>query len=214
VDFHCNYQFEYVRDIGDLSRLYLEYKGDHAETFDYYAACKIRDVLSQFSAFEVNQKRELVSQSMESAVKEELASKGAVVTAFQLLKVVLPQAVKAAIDETQAVEESVRKAFFDLSRARINGETKRLTAKIDASLTLVTADAEAESIINQANAEAAAITRQLESEKTAFDALHEKLKASSTMAGWGVDELLAYISADSMLNSGVGEVSVAIDGKV
>jgi len=80
VEFEVNYQFEYSRNIADLSKMYLEYKGGHVRTFDYYAACVIRDVLSGYTAFEAKTDRDVVAIKMMADVKEELSTKGVTVS--------------------------------------------------------------------------------------------------------------------------------------
>ena len=87
VQFKCNYQFLYTRTIDALSKVYLDYKGEHKKRFDFYAGSVIRDTLATYTAFEVITKRPALSADMFAAVKVELALYGVDVTAFQLLNV-------------------------------------------------------------------------------------------------------------------------------
>jgi regulator of protease activity HflC (stomatin/prohibitin superfamily) len=117
-----------------------------------------------------------------------------------------------AIEETIVAEQNVEKARFDLEKAKITGDTERLTAVIDGDLMIVTAEAEATSIANKAAADAAAITVQLASEKAAYKSLFDSI--SGTLTDFTVAELMAYINTDSITGSQAKEIFVNMDQKV
>mmetsp|Transcript_21572 Transcript_21572/g.45008 ORF Transcript_21572/g.45008 Transcript_21572/m.45008 type:complete len:308 (-) Transcript_21572:97-1020(-) len=213
VEFQCNYQFQYDPSIDKLVEIYLNYTGTHEYSFDYYAASVLRDTIAEYSAFEVITKRGKLSSDMENDVKNELAKYGVVVTALQLLQTNLPSRFIAAIEETVITEQNLEKASFSLEKAKINGETKRLTAEIDAGLIKVTAEAEATSALNKAEADAKAIKVQLESEKASYKALYDSIQAKYSGSGteFGIQQLLAYMRTETITNTDAQAVTVAVD---
>ena len=102
---------------------------------------------------------------------------------------------------------------FSLEKAKINGETKRLTAEIDAGLIKVTAEAEATSALNKAEADAKAIKVQLESEKASYKALYDSIQAKYSGSGteFGIQQLLAYMRTETITNTDAQAVTVAVD---
>ena len=211
VEFQCNYQFRYVQTIEDLVNIYMRYKGEHEASFDYYAGSVIRDTIAEYSAFEVITKRGTLSSDMENSVKIELMKFGLEVTALQLLQTNLPARFISAIEETVITEQNLEKANFGLEKAKINGETKRLTAEIDGGLIKVTAQAEATSTLNKANADAKAIAVQLESERTSYKALYDSIKDKFGSGDFGVQQLLAYIRTETITKTQASSIDVAID---
>lgn len=189
----------------------MDYKGKHEASFDYYAGSVIRDTIAEYSAFEVITKRGKLSSDMENSVKEELQKYGVVVTALQLLQTNLPDRFIAAIEETVITEQNLEKASFGLEKAKINGETKRLTAEIDGGLIKVTAQAEATSTLNKANADAKAIAVQLESERISYKALYDSISAKYGSGAFGVQQLLAYIRTETITKTQANSIDVAVD---
>ena len=106
----------------------------------------------------------------------------------------------------------MEKATFTKEKAKINGETKRLTAAIDAKLILVTADAEATAKLNEAKATAEATTVQLASEQTSYKALYDNIKTE--LSSFNLDQLLGYIRTESLAESSAKQLNVAIDQKI
>mmetsp|Transcript_18353 Transcript_18353/g.36691 ORF Transcript_18353/g.36691 Transcript_18353/m.36691 type:complete len:304 (-) Transcript_18353:65-976(-) len=212
VQFRCNYQYLYTRTVDSLSKMYLDYKGTHEKVFDFYAASVLRDTMATYTAFEVITKRPLLSADMFESVKAELANYGVEVTALQLLNTELPDRFVNAIEQTVITQQNMEKASFTLEKAKINGDTKRLTAAIDAKLILVTAEAEATAKLNEAKAEASAKTVQLASEKDAYSALYTKINGE--LGGFGKDHLLAYMRTESLADTSAGGINFGIDQKI
>jgi len=96
--------------MADLVKIYMDYKGEHVTSFDYYAGSVIRDTIAEYSAFEVITKRGKLSGDMEDNVKTELAKYGVDVTALQLLQTNLPDRFIAAIEQTVITEQNLEKA--------------------------------------------------------------------------------------------------------
>ena len=142
------------------------------------------------------------------------------VTDLKLNNFVVPTSFKEAIDETVGAEQQAQSAMFERATATTAGETRRLTAQIEADLMIVTAQAEATSILNQAKAEAAGISMMLASEKAGYKALYDSIRSGSTldafdgMASFDVESLMAFIESDNIANSGAQDSRVAMDSKV
>ncbi|GMH85817.1 hypothetical protein TrVE_jg12758 [Triparma verrucosa] len=214
VNFMCNYQFQYQKEITALSKIYLQYKGEHLSSFDFYAASVLRDTLATYTAFEVITMRPLLSSDMQTKLNEELTKYGVDVTAFQLLNIDLPVRFMNAIEQTVITQQNMEKATFTREKAKINGETKRLTAAIDAKLIKVTAEADATATLNEARATALGTKVQLDSEKSAYKELFDNVQTVANMGAFDKDHLLGYIRTEKLADSGAGLINVAVDQKV
>ena len=127
--------------------------------------------------------RPLLSSDMQTNLNAELTKYGVDVTAFQLLNIDLPERFMNAIEQTVITQQNMEKATFTREKAKINGETKRLTAAIDAKLIKVTAEADATATLNEARATALGTKVQLDSEKSAYKELFDNVQTVDNMGG-------------------------------
>ncbi|GMI02374.1 hypothetical protein TrLO_g14129 [Triparma laevis f. longispina] len=214
VNFQCNYQFQYQKSIASLADIYLNYKGEHLKSFDFYAASVLRDTLALYTAFEVITKRPILSSKMRDALEEELVQYGIDVTAFQLLNIELPSRFMAAIEQTVITQQNMEKATFTKEKAKIMGDTKRMTARIDAKNILTLGESDATATLNQARATADGTKVQLASEKSAYKDLYDSIKTVDNMGAFSLSQLLGYIRTEKLAESDAGGINVAIDQKI
>lgn len=151
---------------------------------------------------------------MRDALEEELVQYGIDVTAFQLLNIELPSRFMAAIEQTVITQQNMEKATFTKEKAKIMGDTKRMTARIDAKNILTLGESDATATLNQARATADGTKVQLASEKSAYKDLYDSIKTVNNMGAFSLSQLLGYIRTEKLAESNAGGINVAVDQKI
>lgn len=194
ITLEVSFQYRLRSTLTDLLELYETYGTNYAVVFTKIARDAVRDIASDFAAYDFFTNRTFIQNTMQDELVRVMDLEHAQVESFQLLDVALPVALDEAIQRTQISRQGIQEALFRLSSAQIDADTRVLKAEKDAEIIVVSANATAASLISQANAEAAATIASFTAEGTAYSQLQ-------TTAGFTPEETLAYFFTSAVRES-------------
>lgn len=117
----------------------------------------LKERMGKHNAIDIINNRDLVSNEVEDALREDMAQFGIIVEDVQIANIDFSNAYEHAAEEAQVAKAAVTKAQQELEKAKV--ETQKLIATADATAksTQLTADAQAYKIKAEATAEAESI---------------------------------------------------------
>lgn len=142
-------------DIDKLASLYLMFKEDFEIPIENICRSVIRDVASEFTAFQFWSERENITTAMQDSLTTRLDDIFVRVETFLLSAFILPKTFQDVIDKTEVQKQEMNKVVYELER--VNQETQA---------TILQAEEEVLQIETLANAAVAQI--QLEAESQIF----------------------------------------------
>jgi hypothetical protein len=204
VTIEVSFQYVVSDKIEDLVRLYLDFGGTHKSTYIKTAQAVIRDVASNYQAFDFFTSRTLVSQDMQEALNHTFHRLYARVPYFQLVNMAFDTQFATAIEETQIAYQDIQKAQYEQRVQQVQADNSVQVAQSLANITIVTATATATSHLAQIQAEANALKYRVIQQTAGLSELRSKLNLTSNQ------DLLAYSFVTAIKESGVTDMNIAM----
>uniref|UniRef100_A0A6V1L8S3 Band 7 domain-containing protein n=1 Tax=Heterosigma akashiwo TaxID=2829 RepID=A0A6V1L8S3_HETAK len=172
VTVNLYYQYRLKTDLDSLLDLYYTYGKNYENVYNKVARSVIRDILSEYDAFDLVANRDTLSADMHRRLNASLfESKWAEVTHLSVLNIDLPDAVEAVIGETVVAQQDVLQAGHEYNIAVIAAETGVQEARIAAREVLLAANATVVSTLYKAQQQAAEIRVVRKAEADAFGSI-------------------------------------------
>jgi len=181
-----SYQYKLMATPEDLTQLWYDYEDQYEAAFVRISRDTLRNVASQFAAFQYFYNRSIISDAMRIALDAELSNHHANVESFQLLNIALPSKFSDAIQATEVARQAIEQAEYQQEVSAIEAKTREKEALSEAEIILLRANATAEGTLLQANADANVLRTRVNSEKQAFKKVKSALELTE-------HQLMAYI---------------------
>jgi len=150
VTLDISFQYRLTPDLEQIIKLYSDFQDNYRPAYVRIARNVLRDVASEFQAFQYFYNRTVVGAKMREVLNQALANHSAIVQAFQLLNVELPTRFSAAIEATEVARQAIENARYQQDVARTEANTRVEEAKRQALIIALEANANAESTTLQA----------------------------------------------------------------
>eukprot|EP00908_Phaeocystis_cordata_P026529 Transcript_9009.p1 GENE.Transcript_9009~~Transcript_9009.p1 ORF type:complete len:368 (+),score=181.81 Transcript_9009:506-1609(+) len=186
VTLDISFQYRLEATIDAVIKLYSDFQDNYRPAYVRIARNVLRDVASEFQAFQYFYNRTIVGAKMRETLNSALANHSATVQAFQLLNVELPERFAAAIEATEVARQAIENARYQQDVARTEANTRVEEAKRQAQIILLEANATAQSTTLQAAADANITLRQMQAETTAYRTIQQELDLDE-------EQLLSYV---------------------
>jgi regulator of protease activity HflC (stomatin/prohibitin superfamily) len=186
VTLDISFQYRLTETIDAIIKLYSDFQDNYRPAYVRIARNVLRDVASEFQAFQYFYNRSIVGAKMREVLNSALANHSATVQAFQLLNVELPERFSSAIEGTEVARQAIENAKYQQDVARTEANTRVEEAKRQAEIILLQASATAKSTRLQAAADANITLRQMEAETAAYKTIQTELDLTE-------DQLLSYV---------------------
>lgn len=209
VEMSISLQYKYILDAASLRKLYIDFAENHLTAYIKIARSVIRDVASEYTAFQFFAERTIIGAKMQVEMNNALAKVYSTVPALQLLNVELPIAFSDAIQKTVNAQQDIEKAEYEQNAVKISSQTEVFKAQKDAEIVIINANATAQATLAAMKAQAKALTTQLTAEKDAYNAA--KTKFVSRWAGYSNKNLLTYVWLDAVANNKASAQTLAVD---
>lgn len=186
VTLDISFQYRLTADLEQIIKLYSDFQDNYRPAYVRIARNVLRDVASEFQAFQYFYNRTVVGAKMREVLNQALANHSAIVQAFQLLNVELPTRFSSAIEGTEVARQAIENARYQQDVARTEANTRVEEAKRQALIIALEANATAQSTTLQAAADANITLRQMQAETTAYRTIQDEL-------AFDEDQLLSYV---------------------
>lgn len=186
VTLDISFQYRLTETIDAIIQLYSDFQDNYRPAYVRIARNVLRDVASEFQAFQYFYNRSVVGAKMRDVLNSALANHSATVQAFQLLNVELPERFADAIEATEVARQAIENAKYQQDVAKTEANTRVEEAKRQAEIILLEASATAKSTTLQAAADANITLRQMEAETAAYKTIQTELELDE-------DQLLSYV---------------------
>lgn len=183
--------YSLVIEVDALASLYLMFREDHEAPVRHISRSVIRDVASQFTAFQFWSERTNVANTMEETLRTRLDDIFVKVETFLLSAYTLPADFQAVIDITEVENQEMNKVVYEM--AQVEQSTQAIILQADQTVKQIQAITEAEvrSVELEAAAEIFKINRTLTAETAGYQELQSEL-------GFSDEELSAFIWLEKM----------------
>jgi len=186
VSIEAKLLFDLNKDVNSLASLYLMFPDGYLDAFTQIAVSVIRDVASEYTAFEFWTYRENVTNEMQSELGIRLSDVFANLENFLLTDFTLPTDFQTALTATEAALQEQAKVQFDISTQTTDTETAVLGSIKSADIIALQANATATSIQLDYVAEVVRVQATVAAAVAAYASLQEVL-------GFTDQELLTYV---------------------
>lgn len=178
-------------DIDALASLYLMFREDYTIPVRHISRSVIRDVASQFTAFQFWSERTRVANTMEATLTDRLKDIFVIVETFLLSAYTLPKAFQDVIDITEVQNQEMNKVVYEL--AQVEQTTQGLILQADETVKQIRTITEGDvrSIELEAAGEIFKINASLFTETIGYKAIQSQL-------GFTDEELSAFIWLEKM----------------
>ena len=150
VTLDISFQYRLTADLEQIIKLYSDFQDNYRPAYVRIARNVLRDVASEFQAFQYFYNRTVVGAKMREVLNQALANHSAIVQAFQLLNVELPTRFSSAIEGTEVARQAIENARYQQDVARTEANTRVEEAKRQALIIALEANATAQSTTLQA----------------------------------------------------------------
>ena len=150
VTLDISFQYRLTADLEQIIKLYSDFQDNYRPAYVRIARNVLRDVASEFQAFQYFYNRTVVGAKMREVLNQALANHSAIVQAFQLLNVELPTRFSSAIEATEVARQAIENARYQQDVARTEANTRVEEAKRQALIIALEANATAQSTTLQA----------------------------------------------------------------
>jgi len=209
VEMSISLQYKYVLDASSLRKLYVDFAENHLTTYIKIARSVVRDVASEYTAFQFFADRTIIGATMQVEMNSAFVDVYSTVPALQLLNVELPIAFSDAIQKTVNAQQDIEKAEYEQNAVKISSQTEVFKAVKDAEIVVINANATAQATLAAMKAQAKALTTQLSAEKDAYKAA--KTKFVARWSGYSNKNLLTYVWLDAVANNKASAQTLAVD---
>jgi hypothetical protein len=158
-----------------LAALYLSLKEDYPAAFKSLARGTIRDVASNFTAFEFWAIRDLITTAMKLELSRKLADVSCEVGDFLLSDFVLPVAFQGALTETDVASQELQQVSYETQKVTTEIATRQKAAEQQVFQIDIEAARTAETLLLEYRAKANLLTEAINAEYEAYGALKTQL---------------------------------------
>jgi len=181
-------------NIDFLLNLHLMFNGKHQSVYSDICRAIVRDVASQYTAFEFWQIREEIANQILLSLEPKLADYYARVDTFLLTNFQLPPKFRAAIDETAEVAEQKTTVENQGFIERKETDTRLLEANLQVDIIGKEANATATQTQLEFEAQVQATKAKIDSESLSYLSLKNNL-------GFSNEELVTFVWLDALRTS-------------
>lgn len=185
-------------DINALASLYLMFKEDYTVPIENICRSVIRDVASEFTAFQFWTNRSEITAEMSKELRDRLDDIFVNVETFLLSSYNLPSSFQTVIDTTEVQRQEMNKVQFELER--VAQETQALILKAEEQVLQINTVTRStvQTIALDATAEVYKLDVSISNEIQGYKNIKETLNMT-------VDELTAFIWLEKMSQSPVAK---------
>lgn len=200
VDLEVSFQYRLKAELGNVIDLYYQWgQGGYEKAYAIIARNVLRDVASQFAAYDFFYNRTQVQSLMKRTLEIEIDKVHAVLMFLQLLDPRLPSKFNNKLQETEAMRQEIKKFENQLKNAMQQAQNRRNRA-----------DEEAQVIVQQKNATATILYNekmqtyeQFVSIIDADIAAYEHMKST---AGFSGKSMASYMWLDNMKSNSYSKI--------
>ena len=146
-----------------VERMYSEVGTDYANRLLAGRLAKhFKEAFGKHAAAEIVNQRDVVSDEIETAFREDMQPFGVLIEDVQIVNVDFSDAYEAAVEASAPAEADVKRARQELEKIKVDAQQRVAQAQADAEARRLAADAEAYQIKARGDAEAAAIRARAE----------------------------------------------------
>jgi len=178
--------FELTKDINSLASLHLMFPGGYSTCFTDIARSVIRDVASEYTAFEFWTYRDNITTQMQNELSVKLADVFAYLSNFLLTDFSLPDAFQTALTATEAALQEQAKVQFEISTTITDTTTAVLASQKSAEIIGLQANATATALLLDYAAEVVRVQANVGASLVSYASLQ-------TALGLNEQELIAYV---------------------
>lgn len=188
-------------DVDALASLYLMFKDDYETPVENICRSVIRDIASEYTAFQFWTNRSDIENAMQDALSIRLEDIFVKVETFLLSSYELPNAFKKAIEVTEVQRQEMNKVEFEVEK--VEQQTQALVLKADEQVLQIETLTQGiiESIRLVAEAEIFKLNASIEQEIAGYKDIKSKL-------GLSTDQLTTMIWLDKMAQTTVPKTIV------
>jgi hypothetical protein len=158
-----------------LTALYLSLLEDYPSAFKSLARGTIRDVASNFTAFEFWAIRDVITTAMKLELSRKLLDVSCEVGDFLLSDFVLPVAFQGALTETDVASQELQQVSYETQKVTTEIATRQKAAEQQVFQIDLEASRTAETLLLEYRAKADLLTEAITAEYVAYDALKTQL---------------------------------------
>lgn len=186
--------YNLVTDRDSLGALYLAFKEEYQPVFEAVTRGIIRDVASEYTAFEFWRARDEITRTMKERTKIRLRDLHCDVSTFLLNNFQLPSRFQQAITETDAQKQEMDKVEFEAQTAITETNAKVRKADNDVQIIGLDANATIQDVNFQATAEKFRLNATVGAEIDAYKNIKSTLQLSN-------EQLISFVWMDSFKSS-------------
>lgn len=178
--------YELTKEVNALASLYLMFPDDYVTPYTHIARAVIRDVASEYTAFEFWTYRDNITTQMQTDLGLKFADVFAYVSNFLLTDFDLPDLFQTALQATEVALQEQAKVQFEISTTITDTQTAVLASSKTAEIIALQANATATALVLDYDAEVVRVTANIGAEVVSYAALQ-------TALGLNEQELIAYV---------------------
>lgn len=163
-----------------LTALYLSLKEDYPIAFDSLARGTIRDVASNFTAFEFWAIRDSITTAMKLELTRRLADVSCEVGDFLLSDFVLPADFQTALTDTDVASQELQQVSYETQKITTEIATRQKAAEQQVLQINIEASRAAETLMLEYQAKADLLTEAVNAEYEAYKLLSDELQLNET----------------------------------
>lgn len=183
-------------DINSLASLYLMFKEDYTVPIENICRSVIRDVASEFTAFQFWTERSNITTAMDRELTNRLDDIFVKVETFLLSSYTLPSAFQTVIDTTEVQRQEMNKVQFELDR--VSQETQAMILKSEEQVLQINTVT-----ISSVQKIALAATSEVYKLEVSIDQEIQGYKNIKEQLNFTVDQLTTFIWLEKMSQSSV-----------
>jgi regulator of protease activity HflC (stomatin/prohibitin superfamily) len=197
IDLQCRLLYRVQSEnVNGLASLYLMFNGGYVNAYQTVARAAVRDVASEYTAFEFWRFRENITNAMFDRMSISLGDMYGQVESFLLNNFELPTRFQTAIVETDVRKQELLQVQFEEATARTETQTIILKAEKDSQIIALEADAKATAFLLSVDADIFKIQSAVQAELESYAYLAQTLNFTA-------QELSSFIWLDTMSKSSV-----------
>jgi regulator of protease activity HflC (stomatin/prohibitin superfamily) len=196
--------FQYKLSSDKVLSVFDKFALDYKKTIIQIARDVIRDIASDYDAFEFFTQRKQIGDAMEVALKKELLTIDITIEFVQLRDVNLPTEYENVIEAKEIQRQQIPKAQYEQEAELVVAETQLLLASKNAEIVRVNAAAESDRIRIDSYANANTTLNTIAAYSTAYKELTDSLNLTP-------DQLEAYVWIDTFESHDSAELIVSLE---
>lgn len=197
INLSCTLLYTHIQDAAKFASLYLNFKDEHVQAYTVIARGVIRDVASQYTAFNFWEERTNITAVMEDALTIKLADVHAKVDTFILSTYTLPSEFESAVESTDVQKQEKETVQFERKKAETEIETLIKQADVNKVQYAQEANATAQSYLLDAQVQVEKVSAAVNAEIQSYS----KIKGGLNLTGDQLNSLLWIDTVKQARNS-------------